>query len=1136
VSQPQQCWNCGTENPGEARFCLNCGVPLASDRAAGGTPGLTDETRKVVTVLFVDLVASTSLTERLDPEDAREVVGKFYRVVGHAVEPFGGRIANLLGDAVLAIFGLPTTHEDDPERAVRGALAIRDALPGLNEHLQSAHGLTIGVRIGVNTGEVVAASGSTFDRDFLISDAVTTAARLQQTGSPGSIIVGERTHRLTHDAIEYREMPALDVKGKAAPLRTFTALAPRQERVESERLAAPMVGRRGELMMLRSLFDRCREDATVQIATLLGEPGVGKSRLVREFLAAVREGVPETLTLRGRSTAFGEQIGYHALVDILRAQAGLMDTDPPQVIGSKLREWVRRTLPSSEDLHSGLALTFGSNDGDFPTPEARRRALLESWRILLVELSTQRPVIAVLEDLHWADEGIFDLIRMLVDGPADGAVLVLCIGRPELLEHHPGWGQGWRNSLVIDLKPLRTAETEELVASLGGARLPDDLRRVVTQRADGNPLFAEELVRMLTEGGNGGPSRHPGDPIPETVQAVLTARIDRLPADQRRTLQAAAVVGKTFWPGATAVLTGTTVDQALGAVQDLVGRALVVSRPTSTIAGEPEFAFRHILTRDVAYHLLPRAQRQRAHAQAAQWLETTLGERVEESIEILAEHLRLAGDHGRAADYLHRAATKARRQYANTNALRLFDEALEASQRAGLAPQVLAELHLGRGEVHHLLAHYATALADFESGREYARRAGHQALEAALENRVGLIHHRELRVDDAERHFESAATLAREAGDRVTLARSLIDLATVAWDRARLDPGDPRLTEAIALMREESDQSGMARALNLLGMANFAVGDVSRGFAALEDALSAARQAGDRSREATSISYMAVLSFWGGSPSRGAEYAQAARALAEQIGDTRRAVFSIVFEFQAYAISGKWGDAIRLIEEHLPRVAEVAKVEMYFVELALGEIYQELGDLDRARRHFRAGLNLEVVNAAYQWNALVCALYLARLDGDQARLDAALDRMLQPPTGDFLAVEVMAILPFGLELIEAGRGADLRAYLETRRDAYTRFRVPIADAILALLDAHLALLDNDRKSAEALVDQAILLSRKSEYIYPLSRALERKWEWFHDEGARDELRALARRIAAGLPEDLCRTFMESPRVARLGPL
>jgi tetratricopeptide (TPR) repeat protein len=266
------------------------------------------------------------------------------------------------------------------------------------------------------------------------------------------------------------------------------------------------------------------------------------------------------------------------------------------------------------------------------------------------------------------------------------------------------------------------------------------------------------------------------------------------------------------------------------------------------------------------------------------------------------------------------------------------------------------------------------------------------------------------------------------------------------------------------------------------------------------------------------------------------EFARAARALAEQIGDTRRAVFSMTFEFQAYHLWGRWGEAIRLIEEHVPRIAEVAKIELYFVEVALGEIYLELGDLDRARRHFRAGLSLEVVNPAYEWNVLINAVYLAQIDGNQKELNEALDKMLRPPTGQFMAVEVTALLPFGLALLATGRAADLRAYLDRRRPIFTRFEVAAVRATLSLFDAHLARQDGDHSRAETLLEQTIRVSRELEYAIPRIRALELKWEWSHDERARDELRALLRQIADGLPEELCRTFMQSPRVVRLGPL
>ncbi|MGQ0568466.1 MAG: AAA family ATPase, partial [Armatimonadota bacterium] len=746
--RPQRaaCPECGAQVADGAKFCSNCGIPLGSPTRQGEdpSPALAAEARKIITVVFADLVGSTSLTERLDPEEARDVVGKFYRVVQTAVERFEGAVANLLGDAVLAVFGLPLTHEDDPERAVRAGLALRDALPALNEHFGAAHGVALDLRVGINTGEVVAASGSTFDRDFLVSDAVTTAARLQQSVAPGLVVVGERTYRLTRDAIDYRPLPPLEVKGKTAALAVWEAVAPLPERSEIRRIAAPLVGRHGELGILRYLYHRSRDESLIHLATVLGQAGVGKSRLVREFLAEVRESEPRPLILRGRSVAFGQHIGYHALLDVLRAQAGLLDTDPADVMRAKLDAWLRDVLPGQVGLLEGLLLTFGGEDGTHSDPGQMRHLLFEVWQALLGGLAAQQPVILVLEDVHWADDGLLDLVAWLTEHIDAAPVLLLCAGRPELLERRPTWGAGRRNATSIDLAPLRSGEAEQLVAALSSEGMSSEMRQTIAQRAEGNPFFVEELVRMLLEGSG------PGAAIPDTVQAVLTARLDRLPPHEHRVVQAAAVFGRTFWTSAVSPLAGLSEDDTLKATDALIAKELIVRRPHSSLAGQREFAFRHILTRDVAYGMLPKSQRQRAHLQAARWLESQLEERVEEAVEILAEHLHLSGDDAQAARYLQRAAGKARRLYANADAIRLYSQAEESARRVGLLPRELAALYLGRGEVYQLTGDYARALTDFGQGLDAARQAQDPALEATLENRVGLVHHRQMRLAEAQ--------------------------------------------------------------------------------------------------------------------------------------------------------------------------------------------------------------------------------------------------------------------------------------------------------------------------------------------------------------------------------------------------
>jgi len=1117
--KPQQevCPECGAPVAEGARFCANCGIPLAAstDRPTGGGPVLTAEARKVVTVLFADLADSTPLTEQLDADDARTVVGKFYTVVQHAVERFDGTVANLIGDEVLSVFGLPVTHEDDPKRAVRAGMAIRDAMPVLNEHLVQTHGVRLAVRIGVNTGEVVAASGSTFDRDFLVADAVTTGARIMQHVAPGAVVVGERTYRATRDAIEYHPLPPLTVKGKSTPLMVWTAVAPLPEAPETRRMAAPLIGRHGELGLLRHLYQRSREDRLVQIVTIFGQAGVGKSRLLREFLAEVRDGDPKPLVLRGRGVAFGGQIGYHALLEILRVQAGLMDTDSPETVRRKLGEWLAGILPERADLLEQLLLTFGGADGASPDPEHMRRALYDAWEGLLTGLAAERPVIVALEDLHWADDGVLDLIAAMVERIAEAPLFVACLARPDLLDRRPTWGGGGRNAIAFDLKPLRPDETEALVSALGSEGLAPEMRRRVAQRAEGNPLFVEELLRMLMEGSG------PGGAIPDSVQAVLTARIDRLPADERHTLQAASVLGRAFWPSAAGSLAGLDDGAVRSAIEGLIAKELVVARPRSAIAGEPEYAFRHILTRDVAYGLLPKAQRQRAHAEAARWLERTLGERVEDVVDILGEHARAAGEHARAAGYLHRAANKARRLYANEDAVRLFEQALEAATRAGLDPLDVAEITRDRGEVHQLRGSYPEAIADFERALALVRQAGDRRLEAHLEQRVGFIHHRELRLAQAEEHFSRAVALAREAGDRRTLGLSLLDLANVGWDRGEIVLDDSRLPEGIALLRQSGDLSGVARGLNLLAMGHFAAANAEEALAAVREALTAAREAGDKSKEATSLSYLSVIhAYWGRYP-EALRYGEEAYALAESIGDRRRMGFAVSFIVPVLVGLGRWGEAIRRSEEIIQMLRASAKIHLPFPLMYLAQAMYEIGDIQRTRALLAEALQLDLPpNPGWQQMALISNVLAAKLDGDQAGLHRTLDQILGLPWNVFIPDDGEIVGPVGEALYAAGRIDDLRAFVADRRGGVKRWGAPHHLASFAFLEALLEYHDGRPEEAEAKLREGITRARSIQNVALELHGYERLWEWFRRLGDRDTLRGLLRHVLDSLPEDL----------------
>lgn len=1141
-----RCWNCQYDNPPEARFCANCGklqrppcpecgaeisegsrfcpncgISLAPtpSRAADG-PVLTAEARKVVTILFADIVSSTALTERLDPEDAREVTQKFYEMVEHAITRwYEGTVANLLGDAVLAVFGLPVSHEDDPERAVRAGLAIRDAMPVLNAHLKAAYGVELGVRVGINTGEVVAASGSTFDRDFLVSDAVTVAARLQQTVDPGTVVVGERTHRLAIDAIEFRELPPLAVKGKSAPLLVWEAVKPLPERTEIRRAAAPLVGRHAELGLLQHHYQRSRDEQIVQLVTVFGQPGVGKSRLLREFLAEVRDSAPPPLVLRGRSVAFGGQIGYHALLDILRSQADLLDTDSPEMVRGKVAGWLRDVLPDHEAVLDGLLLAMSTEEEDGIDPSQLRQRLFDAWRSLIVALASQRPLILALEDFQWADDGLLDFVEMVTRSTEPMALLVVCLARPDLLERRPAWGGGRRNAVGLDLTPLHPDETEQLVATLGSEALTPELRQMVAQRAEGNPLFAEELVRMLLEGST------PGASIPDTVQAVLSARIDRLPPDERRTLQGASVIGRVFWPSAVAPIAGLTDGEVSSTLESLITKELILVRPRSTVAGEREYFFRHILNRDVAYGLLPKSARARAHLEAARWFVAKFAGRPEEVVETVAEHFRLGGDDGQAAGYLRRAGVKARRLYANADALRLFDEALTAADRAGLPAGERARIYRDRGEVHQLLGNYAAALDDFRTGLAEAQSAGDPRLEGILENRIGLIHHREAQFEEAAAHFTQAVALAREAADDLTLGQSLVDLANIDWDRQVMRPDHPALTEGLRYLRAAGDGSSLARALNLLAMSHLGEGHAASAVEAAEEALVAARSAGDKSKEATSLSYLSRIHGFFGRYEDAITLGREAIALAEEIGDRRRKAYCLTFIGEPSVAIGRWGDAIALLEEDLLLVRDFAKVLTPWPHMYLGVVLLHAGATDRALNVLRGGMKTGgELRGGWPPIAAVCQALYGHLSGEDAVAHDAVQRLLRFPRGIFVPADGEVVVNAGQTLLEIARPDEVRKILDESRPGIERFGSTGHLAGLRIVEAGLAAREGRRDDVLALLHAAVDLSSRCGNVLTEWHAREARLKLAPTDEDRTALRAVFARIGASLPQELRETF------------
>jgi class 3 adenylate cyclase/tetratricopeptide (TPR) repeat protein len=643
------CPTCSTDNPGGSRFCNSCGAPIA---AAIRTP--VHEERRTVTVLFADLAGFTSRSEALDPEDVRAFLLPYYDVLTSEVTRHGGQVDRFLGDGIMAVFGAPVAHEDDPERAVRASLRILERLAAL--------GLELHARIGINTGPVLVATAGE-DRDQSVTgDTVNTAARLQALAPVDGVVVGEWTFRATAAVFDYAALEPVLVKGKTEPVAAYRATAPRaRPGVDLGRgYGHQYVGRETDLVLLRGLFDKSMETSTVQLVTVVGEPGIGKSRIVGELRAHAQSRLPTLIWRQGRCLPYGDGITFWALGEIVKAQAGILETDDPATATAKLDD----AIPAGPDhdwLRARLLPLAGVDAGS----TAERDERYAAWRTFLETVAEQTPTVLVFEDIHWADDAMLAFLEHLADRATGVPLLLVATARPELFERHATFAASLPNVNRVNLAPLTEAETAKLVSGLLGAIVPVELLALIQERTEGNPLYAEEFVRLLRDRDllaetDGAVTLRAGAelPVPESIGALIAARLDTLPPDRRAMLSDAAVVGKVFWAGAVAAMGGRDVADVTAAMGELARNEFVRPVRHSSMAGEFEYAFWHVLTRDVAYATLPRASRGARHAAAAAWLEAKADERVEGVAEVLAHHYatavelaKAAGQPGRAADF-----------------------------------------------------------------------------------------------------------------------------------------------------------------------------------------------------------------------------------------------------------------------------------------------------------------------------------------------------------------------------------------------------------------------------------------------------------------------------------------------------
>ena len=670
------CAACGQQNPDGARFCLSCGRPLAAVAAP------VREERRVVTVLFVDMVEFTSRAERLDPEDVRAILRPYHDRVKSEIESFGGVVEKFIGDAVMGVFGAPTAYGDDPERAVRAALSVRAAVAEMNARDAS---LALRLRIGVNTGEAVVTMGARpeLGEAMVTGDVVNTAARLQQSAPVDAIVAGAETYICTRDVIRYERGEDIAAKGKSAPLAAWKAVEIGATTPDSGAEAA-LVGRAAELDVLRGVWHRVAESATPNLVTVIAPPGVGKSRLATEFIREVR--AAGARVVRGRSFPYRESSAYGAFTLHVKQLAGIFESDPVDVARAKLVATVEHVgAVDGETVAEHLCILLGL---EAEQTIADRESLFFSVRCFIEAVAADQPVVLVFEDLHWADSSLLDLVELLAGRLRDLRVMLLALSRPELLDQRPGWGGGLPAYTALPLQPLDQAEARALAERrLGGANGAGgaEIAQRLVDLSEGNPLFIEQLAAVAAERASSIP-----DELPTTIRGIITARLDALPAQERAVLLDAAVVGKVFWLGALQRVSDEPagLPELLGALErrDLVHRETV-----SAFEGDRQFAFKHVMIRDVAYDMLTRVQRRERHAEMARFIEEATAE-VGEAASQLARHWIEAGEPARAVGPLMAAAEHAGRGWAKERAVELYQEALSLAEDADTKREIRRRL------------------------------------------------------------------------------------------------------------------------------------------------------------------------------------------------------------------------------------------------------------------------------------------------------------------------------------------------------------------------------------------------------------------------------------------------------------
>ncbi len=1125
------CPACGAPAPPSARFCMSCGGALAGAAGAQVAPGAAsppgvpaapgaqagtgaaappgaprpappappaapqpvehEEERRTVTVLFADISGFTAMAEKLDHETVKALLDRCLVRLAAQVERFGGRVDKYIGDNVMGVFGAPVAHEDDPERAVRAAFGMQAAMAELNRELGPEFGLELALRVGVNTGEVLA--GRVGDAYTVLGDAVNVAARLQAAAPVGGILVGERTERASAGAIAYSALEPLELKGKSERVAAWEAVSVSSEQRSGGPAGprAPLVGRDEDLARLHTLYERVAREGAPHLVTVVGQAGVGKSRLLAELEEDLEQSSASARVCRGRCLAFGQAVVYWPLIEMLRDECAIDEGDEGEQVRAKLERRFgpllaahegdglaeRRIAPLARLLGADAPGEAGAGEEDL---QSAREGFFGAVRAVFEALAKEGPLVLSWEDIHWADEGTLDLVDYLSRW-LRAPVLQVCLARDELLERRPSWSTMRRSATVAFLEPLAPADSRTLIdALLLASGAMSEQARALAERSGGNPLFAEAMVQRIAEEDGGGAVE-----LPDTVQGVLAARLDSLAPFERQLVSHAAVLGRTFWESALEPLAAAAGSDLRAALAALREKDILLPGDARGATGERELAFKHVLIRDVAYEMLPKATRARKHAEVSEFIEQRAGGRGEVAVGLVAEHCaraaayaaeahlpveELAQMRARALEYGEAAGDAAAALYSNSEALAHYEAAAALAggeeERAQRIAEKSGDMALRLGRVDGAIAAWEGCLAFRDARGELQRSAElHRKIGAALAHkgeRKAAIEHHQLGInlikdEDASlalvRLYEEAAWLYMQVGDNmlaIYASEKALRLAeTLGEPRAASrahgifgrvfgrigDAGKARenLERAVELARE-SDEGETVLALLALGHnLEHSDGDYAAAKERYLEALALAERIGEVPAQVELLSALAQIAFYHCDWDEVRRASDASAQLAEREGLVGKLCLANVMRGRLAWRDADWDAAARLLSSACELAERVGLSEVAFSALlALAVTLRDAGDLDGAQATLgealatceRAGLAPQSVQA-HAALALVATLAgNAQAAEEAADAAAGASQRVHDPAGKAAALEAQGLvgeLPGALEQLRASR-------------------------------------------------------------------------------------------------------------------